>query len=655
MGIFEEIKNTVTAKEIVERYHAPLNRANKVCCPFHQEKTPSLSVDTKENMWKCFGCGVGGDGIRFLAKLKGIEDFEAAKIIVQDFNLNINFETEFSKTPAGELRTYIKEAQSHIDETDYFQKRGLTAATIKTFGLGYDPKERAAVIPYSPSLVYYQLRYLKDRRFNKPKSEQYGAEPLWHPEFLERKDKTPIFVVESPICAMSIAQYGGTAVALCGTSNVKKFMEGLKKRKPNGALIICMDNDEPGKAAEKEFVAALKDAKVKHLVFNVAGNCNDPNELLLKSADSLLRNIREAVRQAFPLTRERTDMISARDLMKLKIPPKTWLIDNLLPVGLQMLVAGSKVGKSWMCLQIGTAIATGERFLDEKCNKYDVLYYALEDDDERLQYRFRVIFGDKPPPANFYILQGCKKVDNGLIEEMEARLKANPNLKLIIIDTFQMVRGQALKTESTYTYDYRELVVFRTFAAENHISVLLIHHTRKMLDENDIFNMTTGSTGIMGAVDNMFFIFKKKRMGNEPSIFSQTGRDVKQMERIIEKGEEDGTWRKLGTPEEEDRRVEREKYEGSIVVKTLRAIFKKYPNGWNGTTRDLMYAADDLFGNSIIREEDFGREIRRVEYQLRQQDGIDHKSSHKKKGTWHEFFPKRKFDLFNYQKQDYDD
>ena len=82
MGIFDQIKSAVSVKEIVEMYHAPLNRNNKVCCPFHQEKTASLSIDINQNMWKCFGCGLGGDGIRFVAKLKGIEEIDEAKMII---------------------------------------------------------------------------------------------------------------------------------------------------------------------------------------------------------------------------------------------------------------------------------------------------------------------------------------------------------------------------------------------------------------------------------------------------------------------------------------------------------------------------------------------------------------------------------------------
>ena len=66
MGVFEEINNLVSVREIIEHYHQPLNRDNKVSCPFHNEKTPSLSVKENDNMWKCFGCQKGGDGITFV-------------------------------------------------------------------------------------------------------------------------------------------------------------------------------------------------------------------------------------------------------------------------------------------------------------------------------------------------------------------------------------------------------------------------------------------------------------------------------------------------------------------------------------------------------------------------------------------------------------
>ena len=85
MGVFEEINNLVSVKEIIEYYHKPLTRDNKVSCPFHNEKTPSLSVNEKDKMWKCFGCEKGGDGITFVKELKQISQIDAAKMIAQDF------------------------------------------------------------------------------------------------------------------------------------------------------------------------------------------------------------------------------------------------------------------------------------------------------------------------------------------------------------------------------------------------------------------------------------------------------------------------------------------------------------------------------------------------------------------------------------------
>ena len=55
------------------------NKNNKTCCMFHNEKTPSFSVDEKKNMWKCFGCNKGGDAIQFLREYKGLNYAEACE------------------------------------------------------------------------------------------------------------------------------------------------------------------------------------------------------------------------------------------------------------------------------------------------------------------------------------------------------------------------------------------------------------------------------------------------------------------------------------------------------------------------------------------------------------------------------------------------
>ena len=62
------------------------NRNNKICCPIHKERTPSLSLDVKRNKWHCFGCGCGGDAIDFISQLKGFNYIEACKYLGVDLN-----------------------------------------------------------------------------------------------------------------------------------------------------------------------------------------------------------------------------------------------------------------------------------------------------------------------------------------------------------------------------------------------------------------------------------------------------------------------------------------------------------------------------------------------------------------------------------------
>ena len=661
MGLFEQIKDAVTTRQVVEKYHAPLNRNKKVPCPFHQEKTPSLSIEENSNMWKCFGCGVGGDAIRFLAMLKGIEDFEAAKLIVQDFSLNINFESEFNKSPTGELRSHILQAQKHIGETNYFIKRGLTEETIKQFGLGYDPSEKKVLIPYSPKFVYYQTRGVEDRKFRKPKSEKYGSEPLWHPEFMERRDKTPIFIVESPICAMSITQYGGVAVALCGVSNAKKFAEDVAKRKSKilGTLVIWMDNDDPGKEATQTLVNAFKTAKVKHIVYEYEQNADytDPNDLLIKSANRLCKKIEEATQHARRVSLDRKDLMCIQEMSELGIKPKPFIVENMIPEdALCMLVAASKVGKSWLVLQLAIAIVLGKEFLGEKTKPCRVVYYALEDSHDRMIWRKNTLTNNVPLPKKRLItrLETLKgNLDTGFMDELRELVTQVPGLKLIIIDTFQMVRGTPRRNEGAYAYDNRELATFRKFCADYKVTILFVHHSRKQEDDGDTFNMISGSMAIMGAADATFFIGKKKRMdANEPYKFSQTGRDVKQCERYIERSEHEGSWTLVGNAEEQAKKRENEAFNSSKVVKLILELMKRQPSGWSGTTAEFVKEGIKIWGEHIGRDADVGREINSIEFELLRKHKINHEWKRSSKGNKHFFTPSKPYSLFSYSDQE---
>lgn len=89
MNIFTEVKSRVSAAEVAKTYGLKINRNMMACCPFHDDKHPSMKID---QTYYCFGCGEKGDAINYVAKTFGLSQIEAAKKIIQDFHLPIEFE-----------------------------------------------------------------------------------------------------------------------------------------------------------------------------------------------------------------------------------------------------------------------------------------------------------------------------------------------------------------------------------------------------------------------------------------------------------------------------------------------------------------------------------------------------------------------------------
>ena len=86
MDLFTQIKMGVSVKEAAEYYGLEVNRGNMVCCPFHNDRTPSMKLN--EDYFYCFGCGAHGDVIDLVARLFGLSSFEAAQKLAQNFGID---------------------------------------------------------------------------------------------------------------------------------------------------------------------------------------------------------------------------------------------------------------------------------------------------------------------------------------------------------------------------------------------------------------------------------------------------------------------------------------------------------------------------------------------------------------------------------------
>ncbi len=150
-AVKEEIRRLVRIEDVVSQ-HVPLQRAGsrlKACCPFHQEKTPSFYVNPELGLYKCFGCGVGGDVFDFVQRIEHVTFPEAAERLAERVGLEWNARpTDRARTKRRQLGRKANEiAAAYFEELlwsasgkvalDYLHGRGFTDEIIRRFKLGY--------------------------------------------------------------------------------------------------------------------------------------------------------------------------------------------------------------------------------------------------------------------------------------------------------------------------------------------------------------------------------------------------------------------------------------------------------------------------------------------------------------------------------------
>lgn len=156
-----EIKNRLDIVDVVSE-HVALKKSGRNywgCCPFHKEKTPSFSVNPDKGIFKCFGCGAGGDAISFLMKVNNSTFYEILVEQAQKFGIPIQNQTFSSEKT--ELKKQILEVNFEavkffkkqlLDSPeaakarDYLFKRNITEEVIEKFNIGYSPNSYDALM-----------------------------------------------------------------------------------------------------------------------------------------------------------------------------------------------------------------------------------------------------------------------------------------------------------------------------------------------------------------------------------------------------------------------------------------------------------------------------------------------------------------------------
>ena len=161
MNIFREVKERVTARQVAERYGLKMRRNGMACCPFHNDKHPSMKIDRN---YYCFACGAKGDAVNYVAILFGLSQFEAAKKINEDFALGIPIgKQEVRKKREPEVRKKEK-VPTKEERMQFVQKK---------------------IDKWARDAANVLLRYLRWMEFWNEFYKPESMEAEWHPLFAE--------------------------------------------------------------------------------------------------------------------------------------------------------------------------------------------------------------------------------------------------------------------------------------------------------------------------------------------------------------------------------------------------------------------------------------------------------------------------------------
>ena len=282
---------------------------------------------------------------------------------------------------------------------------------------------------------------------------------------------------------------------------------------------------------------------------------------------------------------------SAESLMNKQLPePKVFIgVGEELPLLLEgtcILSAKPKLGKSWLALAMCIAVANGDDFIGYKTNKCSTLYLDLETGESLQQKRLKKVLNGAPVPKNFYLDTETNPLNGGFEEQIEAYLKEDPNIGIVVIDVFQIIRSQAKNSkESEYEHAYRDLTPLNELAQKHHISIILVCHDRKATDPDDPFSNILGSTGLQGAATQMIVMFRRKK--EDPVHISIKGKTIDGIPELNVKLDK-GQWSIVEgyNAAEREQNEAMAEYQSSDLRRVVIEIVEKY-GSWKGKCGEI--------------------------------------------------------------------
>ncbi len=364
--IVTRIKEESDIVSVVREYVSlkPAGTSFKGLCPFHREKTPSFHVNPHRQIFKCFGCGEGGDSISFLMKLQGLAFPEAIEVLARPLNIDLARYLTDNDESEGERQAHFRaletasvlwqeEFWSDIGKEgrEYLEKRGFAEEMLRRYEVGFARNSRSWLadelstrgvdrdlavrtdlmrskdggVPfaYFRNRIIFPVKNVAQRvagfggrvlgddepkYLNSAESPYYNKRQLLYGFSLSR---IPIarhgmaILVEGYLDLMALAQAGyANSVATCGTAFTSEQARSL--RRGCRTVFILFDGDKPGlKAAVKSAGLALTEGLEPRVARLPLGE--DPASFLQQRDASAMAEILEAAPSYLPLLKTLAD------------------------------------------------------------------------------------------------------------------------------------------------------------------------------------------------------------------------------------------------------------------------------------------------------------------------------------------------------------
>ena len=326
------------------------------------------------------------------------------------------------------------------------------------------------------------------------------------------------------------------------------------------SVCIFQDNDDVGKAYAQETAAALHNVCKRVFLFDLSKVWpdiplhGDVSDLIEKFGDEkacemiaqLATSTPEWEPPKEPDIFDSFGFYSVPDLTPEEKKPPEFIVDGMIPCGMTFLSGAPKIRKSFMALQIASAVATGSPFLSHNTTQCDVAYLDLEGSKSRVSFRAERM--SMKIPRNVFITNSIKeRLADGLVDKLRHLHRARPSIRLIIIDTYSRARGSYKNFGvNAYDADVALLEPVQRMALEENIAVVFIHHDKKGAGfASDSFERLSGTMGISGSSDCVINLVADGKRFDGKATMEFTPRDAKGGEIKLVFDERFGEWQEI--------------------------------------------------------------------------------------------------------------